>query len=184
MVEILFTGISIGLWLRPPDRIGFLLSLVLMIYFGVVILIDLEHRLILHPVSWVGAALCLGAGWYLHRLPATLIGGAAGYGLMLGVYYFGRTFARWLGRRRGAALTEEALGFGDVNLSGVLGLLLGWPGILAGLLVAILLGGFFSLVYLLIMVIARRYRLFMAIPYGPFLVLSAVYLLFLRDLLS
>ena len=36
---------------------------------------------------------------------------------------------------------DVALGFGDVHLSGILGLLLGWPGITGGLFVAIILGG-------------------------------------------
>lgn len=184
IVELLYIGISLWLWFNPPEKIGFIMGLVLMLYFGVVVVIDLEHRLILHPVSWVGAALCLGIGWHLHGLSRTLIGGAVGFGLMLGLHTFGTFFARWISRRRGEIITEEALGFGDVNLSGVLGLLLGWPGILAGLLVAILIGGAVSLLYLLIMVASRRYRLFTAIPYGPFLVAGAVFLLFFRDLLA
>lgn len=183
VVEFLFIGISLWLWLSPPEEIGTFLGMGLMLYFGVVVVIDIEHRLILHPVSWIGAALTLGIGWYLHGLRATLVGGIVGFGLMLGMYYFGMVFTRWLGRRRGATTTEEALGFGDVNLSGVLGLLLGWPGILAGLMVAVLLGGVVSLFYLLFMVITRRYQMFTAIPYGPFLVISAILLIFMRDIL-
>ncbi len=183
VVDLFFTGISLWLWSTPPEEIGYFLGMGLMVYFGIVIIIDLEHRLILHPVSLTGAALGLGIGWHLHGLLLTLIGGAFGFLLMLGLYYFGMIFVRWLGRRRSVAITEEALGFGDVNLSGVLGLLLGWPGILAGLWIAILFGGLVSLVYLLLMVVTRRYQVFTAIPYGPFLVLSAVFLLFLKDFL-
>jgi leader peptidase (prepilin peptidase)/N-methyltransferase len=183
VVEAVFIAISLWLWTNPPDNIGYILGMLLMIYFGVVMVIDLEHRLILHPVSWVGAALSLGVGWHIHGLVPTLVGGAAGYGLMLGMYYFGILFTRFLGRKKGVQFAAEGLGFGDVNLSGVLGLLLGWPGILAGLFFAILLGGFVSLVYLIYMVLSRRYRMFMAIPYGPFLVLSAVFLIFFRDIL-
>ena len=86
-----------------------------------------------------------------------------------------------LHRRRGQSIEEgDAFGFGDVNLSGVIGLLLGWPGILAGLVIAILLSGAFMLAYLIIMLITRRFRPHMALPYGPFLAASAIYLLFLR----
>ena len=112
----------------------------------------------------------------------TLLGGAAGYGIMLGLYWFGDVFARWLARRRGEELTEVALGYGDVNLAGILGLLLGWPGIVGGLLLAIIIGGVVSMVYLLLMVILRRYHSFMAIPYGPFMVISAVLLLYFQIL--
>ncbi len=77
---------------------------------------------------------------------------------------------------------EDALGFGDVNLGGVIGLLLGWPGIIAGLVFAILLAGGFSLVYLLIKLLRREYRPSLAIPYGPFLAASAAWLLVFKNL--
>jgi leader peptidase (prepilin peptidase)/N-methyltransferase len=75
-------------------------------------------------------------------------------------------------------LDDVALGFGDVNLSGILGLMLGWPLILTGLVLAIFVGGLVSLIYLLIMMILRRYQLFTALPYGPFLITGAFVMLF------
>jgi leader peptidase (prepilin peptidase)/N-methyltransferase len=183
VVEALFLVISVWLWQSPPERMGYILGFVLFLYFGVVVVIDMEHRLILHPVSIAGGILCFGTGWLLHGLPATLIGGLAGFVIMLGLHYFGDLFARWLARRRGEILTEVALGFGDVNLSGVMGFLLGWPGIIAGLLLAILLGGLISLIYILFMLVTRRYRTFLAIPYGPFLVAGGVILIFFKDYL-
>jgi prepilin signal peptidase PulO-like enzyme (type II secretory pathway) len=57
-------------------------------------------------------------------------------------------FVRFINRRRMRTPEGEALGFGDVILGGVLGLLLGWPAIVLGLVVAFLLGGIFSLFYL------------------------------------
>ena len=84
---------------------------------------------------------------------------------------------------RGQPVEEDALGYRDVNLSGVLGLMLGWPGILAGLTIAILLGGTVSLLYLLVTMATRRYHAFTAIPYGPFLIAAAIALLFFRGYL-
>ncbi len=149
----------------------------MLVYFAVVIVIDGEHRLILHPVSWAGAALGISLGVWRHGAGSTLLGGAAGYAVMLGLYALGEFFSRWMARRRGEALEEVALGFGDVNLAGVTGLFLGWPGVAAGLILAILLGGVVSGGYLLWMLARRRYRAFAAIPYGPFLALAAVWLL-------
>jgi len=183
VVEVLFIGVSIILWLNPSMRLGYSLSLILLIYFGVVVVIDLEHRLILHPVSWTGAVLCFGIGWSIHGVWLSILGGAAGYLIMLGFYYLGDVFGRLLARQRGETLTEVALGFGDVNLAGVLGLLLGWPGIIGGLLLAITIGGIVSLLYIVWMVINDRYSAFSAIPYGPFLVASAVLLLYFSDYL-
>ncbi|MBL7164131.1 MAG: prepilin peptidase [Anaerolineales bacterium] len=181
IVEIIFIGASLWLWTSPPGGLGYWVGMTLLLYFGVVVVIDVEHRLILHPVSWAGALLGLGVGIWMHGLAPTLIGGAAGFGLMLALHSFGNLFARGMARLRGEPIDEVALGFGDVNLSGVLGLLLGWPGIVGGLLLAILLGGVVSLFYLLIMLIRRRYQVFTAIPYGPFLVASAILLLYFQE---
>src|SRR5512144_1614065 len=93
---------------------------------------------------------------------------------MLALYYFGYLFAKGLGKLRGQEIDEEALGFGDVNLCGIIGLLLGWPGITAGLTFTILLGGAGSLIYLIYSLVTRRYHAFQAIPYGPFLALAAM----------
>ena len=180
-VELFSIAAAVWLWRVPPDDLGFIPGLVLLVYFGVVVVIDMEYRLILHPVSIVGTLLGLGIGTWLHGLTATVLGGVVGFGLMLAFYYLGSLFSRLVARRRGVAGPGEALGFGDVNLSGVLGLILGWPLILPTLFLSILMGGVVSLVYMLTMLAFRRYQLLMAIPYGPFLVSGAVLLIFFRD---
>jgi leader peptidase (prepilin peptidase)/N-methyltransferase len=182
IVEAAYIVTAFWLWNHPPQKLGFWLGLLILIYFGVVVVIDLEHRLILHPTSAIGALLGLGTGIWLHGLTATLLGGLAGFGGMLGLYLFGILFVKLVSRGR-AVGESEALGFGDVILSGVLGLFLGWPGIVVGLTLAIVLGGVASLIYLLVMLVARRYRSFAAIPYGPFLIAGAVFLLYFRDVL-
>ena len=182
-IEILFIILSVWLWMATPEQLGYAVSLILLLYFGVVVVIDVEHRLILHPVSLVGVALGLGIGIWLHGIKSTLIGGAVGFGAMLLLYYLGFVFVRLMSRWRGRDMNEVALGYGDVNLAGVIGLLLGWPGIVAGLVFAILLGGAASLLYLIIMALRRRYSSDMVLPYGPFLIASAVLLLFFRSYL-
>jgi len=154
---------------------------ILMVYFGVVFVIDVEHRLIMHMVSGAGVFLGLIYGSWQHGWVSTLLGGGAGFLIMLGVYYLGEVYIRWVARLRKQRVPDVALGFGDVNLAGVIGLFLGWPGIVAGLILAVILGGGVSLVYLLWMWMRGRYRAFLAIPYGPFLVSSAVMLLFFKE---
>ncbi|GAB4522313.1 MAG: hypothetical protein Fur0018_03840 [Anaerolineales bacterium] len=156
---------------------NFWISWAVLVYFAAVVVMDVEHRLILHVMSGTGAVLGGALGVWRHGVTATLLGGAAGFGGMLVLYWFGGWFGAWVARRRGDALDEVALGFGDVNLSGVMGLMLGWPGVAAGLVVAILLGGVFSGGYVLWMLVRRRYRAFEAIPYGPFVALATVWLL-------
>lgn len=178
LVEVGFIAITAWLWLVPSARLSFGVALVLLIYFGVVVVIDMEHHLILHPVSRVGAALGLLVGFWLHGLKATLLGGAAGFAIMFGLYLFGALMLRFIARLRGVSPADEALGFGDVNLSGVLGLILGWPGIVGGILLALFLGAMVSFTFIVIMKLLNRYQPFMAIPYGPVLISSAVILLF------
>jgi len=79
-----------------------------------------------------------------------------------------------MNRMRGHEIQEVALGFGDVYVTTFLGFLCGWPGIIAVLLIAILASGAFSLLYILIKLITRKYQSFSAIPYTPFLILAAV----------
>jgi len=179
IVQIASVFLAFYLWFAPQPRWGFFLSLLAMAYFAVVFVIDVEYRLVLHPVSLAGVVLGALLGVLLHGVVPTLVGGAAGFGIMYVLYYLGVLFSRYVSKRRGTPIEEgDALGFGDVTLAGVLGLFLGWPLIWLGVLSAILLGGVVSLGVLLWMLISKRYEAFMAIPYAPFLILSAVYLLF------
>ena len=179
LLQAVLTVVPVLLWIFPRPGFPFVLAFILFIFLSLVFLIDLEHRLILHPVSLVGAVLGLGIGIYLHGLLTTLIGGAVGFGVMLVFYFAGELYVRIMSKKRGMATDEVALGFGDVNLSGILGLLLGWPDILKGLLFAVLAGGLISLFIILGMLITKKYKAFTAIPYAPFLILSALYLLYI-----
>lgn len=178
LVILILLSATIYIWLNPPKRTGFFFAYLLLAYLGVVFVIDLEHRLIMHPVSITGAILGLAIGSYAHGLLPSILGGAFGFGSMLLLYYLGEVFTRIMAKRRGEAIDEVALGFGDVNLCGVTGLLLGWPVILAGILFTILAGGIGSILVIAYMLIRKRYSAFTPIPYAPFLILSVLFYLF------
>lgn len=185
IVQILALGVSLLLWPDPYTRLGYWLGYLVLVYFGVVFVIDLEHRLILHPVSMVGAVLGLGVGSYLHGPIPALLGGLEGAAIMLAFYWFGTLFARMRARRMQAAGQaaddEEALGAGDVILAGVLGLLLGWKHIGFGLLLGILIGGLVIAPMFFITLLIRRRRQdawMVFVPYGPFLLIAATILLY------
>jgi leader peptidase (prepilin peptidase)/N-methyltransferase len=165
----------------PSSRLGFSVGLLLLIYFGVVAVIDIEHRVVLDQISLAGVVLGFAIGFWLHGWLPTLLGGITGFGAMFILYYTGILYSRWIARRRGQDDDElVALGLGDVNLSGVLGLILGFPGIFAGLLFAIIIGGVVSFVYVVYMLVRRQWQPFSAIPYAPFLLLGAGILLYFR----
>jgi leader peptidase (prepilin peptidase)/N-methyltransferase len=176
LVQAAMLALSLYVWVQP-SRLGYALGLLLVTYLAIIVVIDLEYRLILHTTSLVGAVLGFGLGVRLHGLIATVLGGLAGYVIMLVFYLLGELFVRYMSRRRGEQIDEVALGYGDVNLAGIVGLLLGWPGIILGLLFTILAGGVASLIVIAVMLVRRRYQAFSAIPYGPFLALSILLLL-------
>lgn len=83
----------------------------------------------------------------------------------------------WLVRVLGrVAFRKEAMGFGDVMLMGMIGAYLGWQ---AALLV-FLLAPFLGIVVGLVQMVRTGQR---ALPYGPYLSLAAVAMLFGLDLL-
>lgn len=167
------------IFIFPPEFSGWPIALVIVTYLSLVFLIDLEHKLILHPVSIVGAIIFLIFGMALNGWQKTLIGGGAGFIFMYLLYLFGILFTKWMAKRKGSIADDVALGFGDVNLSAILGLLFGWPRIFVLIFFAILFGGVFSAGYLIYMKLRKRYELFTAIPYAPFLIISALLLLYM-----
>jgi prepilin signal peptidase PulO-like enzyme (type II secretory pathway) len=157
----------------PQDFSIYSLAFIL-IYFALVTVIDIEHRVVLHPVSIVGA-LALGAiGLMRHGFVATVLGAMAGFGTMLAFYYLGEGLGRIMARRRGEKWQETALGFGDVNLGGVIGLLMGWPGVVAALTLGIFSAGVYSAIFIVFAMLTGRFRAFASIPYAPFLCFGAV----------
>ena len=181
VVEGFYVTASLLMVIYPPYHLGYVLGMLVLVYLGVVVVIDLEYRLIMHPVSIFGAVLGLVVGILRVGWERALIGGAVGFGSMWLVYMLGVLVIKLVGRIRHQPVNDVALGFGDVNLSGVLGLMLGWPLILIGLFTAILIGGAVSLVFIIVKLITHRYEAFMALPYGPFLVTGAVLIIYFRD---
>lgn len=74
----------------------------------------------------------------------------------------------------GASLGVEAMGFGDVIFSGVIGAFVGWQGVI----VVFFAAPFFGLVF---GVLRRLFERTSQIPYGPFLALAAVVYSVFRD---
>jgi prepilin signal peptidase PulO-like enzyme (type II secretory pathway) len=181
VVEIV-TGLSLAwAWLWAGGEMGrFLPAACIVLAFILFVVIDIEHRLILWITVWPSALLFAvlggldpGRGWQ-----KTLLGGLAGYVIVFGVYLLGQGYAWLVKRRRGEALEEVVFGGGDVNLAGVVGLVVGWSGILLALLIAVLSSGAFSLGYVIVQSIRRRYDPYAPIPYGPFILLGGFLLYF------
>ena len=178
IVELAAILVLSGLKVSSPAGMQFWLLALLLACFGLIIIIDLEHRLILNVVLAMTAVAALSYGLLgtHRRWGETLGGGVAGYGLMHLVFLGGRLFVRAAGRRQDTASTEFALGRGDVSLGAIIGLAAGWPGVLPALFHGVCAGGSGAPIIRL----RRDYRLFTAMPYGLFLVSGAAAFLWLQ----
>jgi hypothetical protein len=191
VVQIIILAASVYTWIKPPTKIGYFLGLLLIIYFGMIFVIDLEHRLILHPTSIFGALLGLTVGTVAHGIVPTLLGGLAGLLIMLVFYGLGVLFTR-IRTKRMLAMgqepdDEEALGSGDVILVTILGFIVGWPLIWLCLLYGILLGGLVSLLLILGLIVSGKYKtsaLMTFIPYGPYFIITAALIIYFPKLLA
>jgi leader peptidase (prepilin peptidase)/N-methyltransferase len=143
--------------------------------FIVIFAIDLEQELILNIVVFPAMILAfafsffwggfeelwpqIGPGFVL----SALLGGVVGFVLMLLPYL--------LTRGRG-------MGYGDVKLAALIGLMSGFPLVLVALLVGIIAGGLVAVFLLLSRMVKSRKA---AIPYGPFLAVGAMVALIWGD---
>lgn len=186
IIEIATAALFAYLAARYP--MGLLLA-ALCLFTAILLLIaviDIEHKLILNVVVLPATALALLFSpillapnrvaldsLNLRLILVSLLGAAIGYSLTYGIYLLGILFLRWLNRNRTNKINTVAFGMGDVKLAGLLGALVGVPAVLYVLIYAILLGGAGALAAILLQVVRRRgYSAFMAIPYGPYLVVA------------
>lgn len=190
IVQSIILLISIYTWSASP-KFGYWLGIILLAYLGTVFVIDMEHRLILHPTSIFGSILTFGLGTYSRGWMPTLLGGLAGLIILLVFYYFGVLFTRIRAKRMQVAGQEvddeEALGFGDVILATILGFLVGWPLIWFCILMSALLGGLVSFILIMYLVVSGKYSqnaLMTFIPYGPYFIISAFLMIYIPSIIQ
>ena len=131
----------------------------------VIAFIDLDHLLVLDGTTIAGALIGLAYALATHRLTAALEGGA------IGVAIFGAIYV--LTGRMG-------MGLGDVKLAGMLGIYLGYPGIVIAAIASFVIGAILAVP---VLVAGRRARRD-ALPFGPFLVTAALLAMFAPGILS
>jgi len=162
-------------------RYGFTPELGIMSFYfcllTIILVIDLERGLILNKVIYPTAAIALiisaftsdpmlkWPGWWESGIVEALIGGGIGLVVMLLL----------------ALLYRGGIGFGDVKMAGLMGIMVGFPRIMVALLLAILGGGLVAGILLDLKLKGRKE----AIPFGPFLSLAtATALLWGHDLIT
>jgi len=129
--------------------------------FALILITDIERRLILDVVMYPAILLAFIASFFTPGMTwgSALAGGAIGFVLFLGV--------AWAGS---AIFGSGAMGGGDVKLAAFVGLITGFPLVIEALVLTILIGAGLSSILLITRVRSLRDH----IPYGPFLIAGAM----------
>lgn len=159
LVEGLAVGVSVLVLWRLGPTWEALRVLALGLILIVVTFIDLDTKKILDVVTMPGIA----AGLLLRLYPSPwgTIDGLHGLLLGCGLFYL----ISWTSF---VALGQEGMGWGDINLAGLLGAFLGWQRLLVACFLGFLAGGLVGGALLLLGRRGRRDE----VPYGPFLALG------------
>jgi leader peptidase (prepilin peptidase)/N-methyltransferase len=131
----------------------------------VITFIDIDHQIIPNILSLPGVPIFFLAGWWTGQTtwPDALIGAAAGAGSL---YLVALIYEKVTGK--------EGMGMGDVKLLAMIGVLIGWQGVIFTIFFSSVIG---TAVGLLLM-LHRGGSLKTKLPFGPFLALGAVAYIF------
>lgn len=168
--------------------------LIFMFFFALIIVIDIEHKLILFVVIIPIALVALLDAYlttsrigefYQPHLRDALIGGAFGFVTFFIMYNGGFLFTYIMGKLRGEEISEIAFGYGDVMMATVSGFILGWQALIFAMFITVFLGAFGAMLYLVSRrLVGERYSAFTALPYGPYIVLGTILMLLYRTPVS
>lgn len=169
----------------PISLWQFTLFLVYMALCVLITVIDVEHKLILFVVILPAIALAL-LDALLVPIPApnirdALAGTGLGFAVFFAMYQGGKLFNYVMGSLQGRDL-PTAFGYGDVMLITFTGALLGFAHTIIAIFIAVFLGAFGAIFYLLLRFLLRgSYNAFTALPYGPYIVVATVVMLLFGD---
>ncbi len=127
----------------------------------VVTFIDIDHRIIPDMITIPSILIAPAVAFVLRNISVldSLLGIVVGGGILWLI-----AEGYWLLRK------QEGMGLGDVKLLAMVGGFFGWQGAMFTLLVGSVVGSFVGLAVM----VARRGRLDMEIPFGPFLAAGAI----------
>jgi leader peptidase (prepilin peptidase)/N-methyltransferase len=154
------------------------ISVILIPYFSLVTVIDLEHKTITNQTILFGVIAGFATGVYQKGIFDTITGGLFGFLFFYALFLFGKFLFQKVQSNKLAHAGDDPLGFGDVKLAGIVGLILGWPEIVTGLIGAIIIGGTASIFYILYRLTKGRYLPFVDyLPYGPYIIAGMLFAL-------
>jgi len=161
LTELGLAAAYVYLWITFGPSVKLTLYLVYSAIFAIVLITDIERRLILNVLMFPAILFAAVASFFTPGMvwQSALAGGAIGFFFFLGAVLVGN-----------AVFGSGAMGGGDITLATFVGLIVGFPLIIEALVLTILIGAAISL----LLIVTRVRTLRDHIPYGPFLVAGAV----------
>ncbi|MEO1647024.1 MAG: A24 family peptidase, partial [Chloroflexota bacterium] len=161
------------------NTVQYVLNFVYMTIFALIIVIDVEHKLILFIVMIPSIALGLADAVFVSPpnpvLGDALLGGAIGFGSFFSIYLMGFVFRWYMNNVRGRNINTTVFGYGDVVMLTFTGVLVGGLHTIVAIVITIMLGAAGAILFLL----AQRFMkgdggMTSAIPYGPYIVMATI----------
>ena len=181
LVVELGTGLAFGALVAAfPHEKNLWAWLVYAAIMMLITVIDVEHRLILFAVIIPSCvfALFVAAVSPEQGKPFNefLVGGVVGFLVFFSMFLGGVAFAVF-SRHEGVAF-----GFGDVMLATLSGFMIGWRAFIFASLITVFVGAAGAVFYIVIRaLLGRGHRWFTPLPYGPYIVIGTLLMLYLRE---
>jgi prepilin signal peptidase PulO-like enzyme (type II secretory pathway) len=184
----LMTGLFFAMAAWAAPNIGFMntaqyyLNFVYMAIFALIIVIDIEHKLILFVVMIPAIALALLDAFFLPEpypgFNDAIIGAVFGFIFFFLIYLGGYAFRWYINRFRGGKIRTVPFGYGDVMMITFTGAVLGTLYTAMAIFLTTALGAIGAFLYLMVQrALKGRYQAFTAIPYGPYIVIATLLML-------
>ena len=158
------------IYLKSGLNVGGLLVAAAVSLLVLVALIDIDRGLILNKLMFpsIIALLVLSPFWTEFGLPRSFLGSDGLLGTSLNSILAG--LGSFLAFLIIAMIYPKGMGGGDIKLSGVIGLLVGFPGALIALWLAAVAGGVAAIGLIAMRKLGRKDTM----PFGPFLAVGAI----------
>ncbi len=164
LIEAITALLALGLLYRFGATLDFAIYFIWVCALVVVTFIDIDHQIIPDRISISGILIGLVVIYWLPvSYKEALIGLVLGGGILMGVVY-GYFFITG----------KQGMGGGDVKLLAMIGVFIGWKGVLFTILISSAIGSVVGLTWIVLTHKDTR----SPIPFGPFLSLGAIIYLF------
>jgi leader peptidase (prepilin peptidase)/N-methyltransferase len=150
----------------------------MLIYLGIICVIDIEYRVINTSILVLGLPLAFYIGLTRTDFTSSILGGIIGLVTFFVIYLLGFIFTKFMTKMWRTEISGSAVGFGDVLLSGVLGLMSGWPDVSSSLIIGASIAGFVSAISIIYLVVIQKYKPGREIPLAPYLIMGTLFSFF------